>query len=158
MNLNDSYVLFPPNLTQAHDRVLAEKQAKEDAIMQKRMEEESRLIKQIMEDSKTVEPLQMHTKRLMIVLPNGVADLKTEGETLHHCVATYADKVAKGKTLILFIRQVEAPNTPLYTLEWKDHKVAQCRGYRNCGMTDEVSAFVKAFEKKMSEYERRKVS
>lgn len=158
MNLNDSYVLFPPNLTQAHDRVLAEKQAKEDAIMQKRMEEESRLIKQIMEDSKTVEPLQMHTKRLMIVLPNGVADLKTEGETLHHCVATYADKVAKGKTLILFIRQVEAPNTPFYTLEWKDHKVAQCRGYRNCGMTDEVSAFVKAFEKKMSEYERRKVS
>jgi len=156
-NTEDEYVLMPPNLLQAHDRLLAEKKEKEDAIAKKKMEEETRLIQKIMEDSKNAEPLNMKTKHLMIVLPNGVSDLKFEGETLHHCVATYANRVAKGQTLILFIRQVEAPNTPFYTLEWKDHKVAQCRGMRNCDMTSEVRAFVRAFEKKMNEYERKKV-
>lgn len=155
MNIRDDYVLMPPNLLQAHDRVLAEKKAKEDEIQRKKQEKESKMIMKIMEDSKDVEPLHMKTKNLMIVLPNGVADLKTEGETLHHCVATYAGRMAKGETLILFIRRCEAPNTPFYTLEWKNHKIAQCRGMRNCDMTNEVRLFAKAFEKKMCEYEKK---
>ena len=36
-----------------------------------------------------------------------------------------------------------------WMLEYKDGKVAQCRGLRNCGMPPEVKAFVNVFEKKM---------
>ena len=36
-------------------------------------------------------------------------------------------------------------------MEWKDGKVIQCRGLRNCGMTVEVQAFCDTFAKKMNE-------
>ena len=51
--------------------------------------------------------------------------------------------------MILFIRQKTAPEEPFYTLEYKDGKVVQCRGKRNCSMTEKVQTFVKAFEKMM---------
>lgn len=58
-------------------------------------------------------------------------------------------KLPRHETLILFVRKIEDPDTPFYTMEWKDGKVAQCRGMRNADMTPEVKAFVSAFERKM---------
>jgi len=49
---------------------------------------------------------------------------------------------------------VDKPKEPYYTLEWKNHRVAQCRGFRNCSMTPEVKAFTALFEEKMQEYEK----
>lgn len=59
--------------------------------------------------------------------------------------------VAKGETMILFVRKESEPNTPYFTLEYKDNRVIQCRGFKNCGMPPEVNAFVKVFEKKMQD-------
>lgn len=56
--------------------------------------------------------------------------------------------------MIFFIRLEADPEKPFYTLEWKG-RVVQCRGFKNCDMTPEVKAFVKAFEQKMQEYERK---
>jgi hypothetical protein len=36
-------------------------------------------------------------------------------------------------------------------MEWRDNKIIQCRGFKNCGMPADVQAFVKVFEKKMNE-------
>ena len=69
--------------------------------------------------------------------------LINEGEKLDHCVATYADSHAEGKTAIFFIRHIEAPDTPFYTLELdeKTYRVRQNRGSHNCARTPEVKAF-----------------
>ena len=69
-------------------------------------------------------------------------DLNVESSVLGHCVRTYGDKVAEGKTIIYFIRWEEKPDEPYYTLEMRpDGKFIQCRGEHNCSMTPEVEAF-----------------
>lgn len=68
-------------------------------------------------------------------------ELVREGEQLHHCVAGYANDVAAGRTLILFIRHIDKPDEPFFTLEWRGGKVAQNRGLRNCARTPEVTDF-----------------
>ena len=94
----------------------------------------------------------LNIEGLFIRLPNRLEELKVEGETLHHCVGTYMEKVRRGETMIFFIRKKEEPDKPYYTLEWRG-KVIQCRGSHNCDMTSEVKAFVQIFQEKMTEYE-----
>lgn len=150
-DLKDMYVVMPPDFKKAHDRTLAELQRVRDEEMRKRQEEESRLIKKMMDELKGMDSMQLRSKKFMVVLPSSADDLKKEGSVLHHCVATYADRVAKGQTLILFIRQISEPDTPFYTMEWRDNRVIQCRGSHNKDMTPDVKTFVTAFEKRMQE-------
>ncbi|MCD8022747.1 MAG: PcfJ domain-containing protein [Lachnospiraceae bacterium] len=53
----------------------------------------------------------------IIVLPKEPDDLARESAALHHCVVTYADRVAKGDTYILFLRKREEPEKPFATIE-----------------------------------------
>ena len=82
-------------------------------------------------------------------------EIKNEGAALHHCVGTYVDRVAKGQTHIFFVRRVEEPDTPYFTMEYNNGRVIQCRGNHNCGMPASVKAFVAAFEKLMKEREEK---
>ena len=41
-----------------------------------------------------------------------------EGRELHHCVATYAKRHASGETAIFFIRHINEPDKPYFTLEF----------------------------------------
>lgn len=148
-NLHDMYVVMPPDFPKAHDRLMAEVQKARDERERQRKEKESRMIRQMMNELKGMDPMKLRSKKFMVKLPSSADDLKNEGKTLHHCVATYTGRVAKGETLILFVRQVEAPDTPFYTMEWRDNRVIQCRGSHNKDMTQDVKAFVKAFEQMM---------
>ena len=150
-DIKDMYVVMPPDFKKAHDRVMAEVQSARDERMRKQKEKTARELKKMMDELKGMDPLHLRSKKFMIVLPSSVSDLKKEGTTLHHCVATYADRVAKGETLILFIRQISEPDTPFYTMEWRDNRVIQCRGSHNKDMTPDVKTFVTAFEKRMQE-------
>ena len=98
-----------------------------------------------------IEAMNLDVDGLFVRLPNKLEELKEEGETLHHCVGTYMEKVSKGETMIFFIRKKADPEKPYYTLEWKG-RVVQCRGSHNCDMTPEVKAFVEIFQMKMLEY------
>lgn len=50
-----------------------------------------------------------------IVPVNSGKDLFLEGKVMHHCVASYADSVVKGKSLIFSVRDLS--NNPLTTFE-----------------------------------------
>ena len=65
------------------------------------------------------------------ILPKELKELKAEGKALKHCVGSYADRVANGETVIVFVRQKRKANNPLYTLEIKDGKIVQLRGKNN---------------------------
>lgn len=149
-NTNDSYVLLPPDFTKAHDRLMAEYQAYKDELARKKLLEIERQIKAVLKIVADTPAIGMEAKGLMIVAPKNAEEIRNEGRALHHCVGSYVDRVAKGETLILFVRRSTKPDEPYFTLEYRDGKVAQCRGKNNCGMTKEVEAFVKAFEKKMA--------
>ena len=157
-DMKDQYVLMPPDFRKAHDRVHKELQDHRDAELKKAMESLDLLIREQMASMTESDPMHMATKKYMIRLPGSLEELNEEGKTLHHCVATYANKVAEGKTTILFVRRVEAPEVPFFTLEWRDNKVIQCRGSHNCAMPNDVKAFVTAFERKMREIGKARAS
>ena len=148
-NMKDMYVLLPPDFGKAHDRVMKEYQAYKDEQERKRQAEMEKLIKEVLAAAENLPAMIMKSKGLMIILPKSGDEIKEEGRVLHHCVGTYVERVAKGETMILFVRKESEPNVPYFTLEYRDGKVIQCRGKNNCSMTKEVKAFVKAFERKM---------
>ncbi len=151
-DMKNEFNLYPKVFVNAHDVMskqymrFKDKQAREDT---RRF---NRLLKKLQKETEGVAAMNLEIDGLFIRLPNKLDELKKEGESLHHCVGTYMEKVRKGETMIFFIRQKENPEKSYYTLEWKG-KVVQCRGSHNCDMTPEVKAFVTLFETKMAEYE-----
>ena len=92
-----------------------------------------------------------------------------EGAVLQHCVGGYVDRYANGKTIILCLREEEAPATPKYTVEFTTAgKLVQVRGYRNGykgnewedGIlkkdADRVAEFWRLFEMYRKEYKKAK--
>lgn len=81
---------------------------------------------------------------LMIRLPVNGDEIVAEGKALHHCVGGYVERMANGKTAILFIRRIDEPDTPFFTLEWLNGKVQQCKTLNNGDYTKnaEVNAFI----------------
>lgn len=150
-DMNDPYVFLPPDLRKAHDRVFEEYRIYKDKMKNRRKQKIMREAGKVLEAAKYMPAVGMKAKGLFILCPNNAEEIKAEGRSLHHCVGSYVERVAKGETMILFIRKEKEPDTPFYTLEYRDGKVAQCRGKNNCSMTDEVKAFVEAFERKMQE-------
>lgn len=148
----NEFNLFPKDFKKAHDNMskqyirFKDKQARED------VKKFNHLLKKLKKETADVEALHLNVEGLFIRLPNKLEELKREGEALHHCVGTYMEKVRKKETMIFFIRKVEEPEKPYYTLEWHG-RVIQCRGAHNCDMTPEVKVFVQIFQKKMEEYE-----
>lgn len=136
-DLTDSLVRWPRDLKAAHDQVMSEQKAKENAALNELF----------LERAIELESLSFELDGLLIRPCRTETELIREGKTLHHCVATYAKSHAKGKTAILFIRKVEEPDKPFFTLEFdeKSKKVRQNRGLRNCDRTPEVKEFEKAW-------------
>ena len=76
---------------------------------------------------------------------------------LIHCVGTYAERYAEGTTNIVFIRRADEPAKPFYTMEISSrNEIVQVRGFRNCGMTEDVQDFVEHFKKEILSKLKRK--
>lgn len=137
MDVDDPQVKWPKDLRAAHNKAVERYNAKKeelDAEAFRRRADELR-------------HLCWESDGLMIRPCATANELRAEGKELHHCVATYAERHAEGKTAIFFIRRVDKPDEPYYTLELdeKELSVRQNRGLRNCGKTDEVQAFENAW-------------
>lgn len=59
------------------------------------------------------------------------AEVRMEGQALHHCVGGYIDNYASGRTGIFVLRRDADPDMPWRTVEIKDGRVIQDRGYHN---------------------------
>lgn len=166
-DINNMFIYLPKGFKAVHDRTYREYQAlldkkakaekeKQEKLARMRMEETKRMMKEIFSGNGESNAFQIRGKGLMIVIPSSLEDIKREGEVLHHCVGTYTERVAKGETNIFFVRKEKEPSVPYFTVEYKNGKVAQCRGSHNQGMPSQVEAFVKVFEQKMQEAERKR--
>ena len=136
--LNDLNVRYPQNLKRAHDECIRLKKWKEDQELAEKFE-------------KRYEELSAYSYQndIFMIRPcHDEAELINEGKTLEHCVASYAKRHASGDTSIFFIRFVDKPDEPYYTLEWTGLGINQDHGYKNKLQTDEI----KAFESEWLEY------
>lgn len=167
-DLDNMFIYMPTNFKAVHDRTAKEYEEAKDRIekekkrrmlkkAEKRMKQTQKALEDLFRLNENADAFSIAGKGLVLVVPKTADDLKREGAILHHCVGTYADKVAEGKTMILFIRKASDPDTPYYTMEYRDDHVVQCRGLRNCDMTPEVKAFTQIFEKKMQDADRKKI-
>lgn len=152
-DLSNMFIYMPTNFLKVHERTAKEYQAFKDKEEAETRERYNIIIKQMKKDSAQISVFNLHNDGLFIKLPDNSDEIKKEGEILHHCVGGYVDRVAKGETIILFIRKESNPDEPFYTMEWKG-KVIQCRGSHNCGMTNEVRKFVSLFTAQMFKYEQ----
>ena len=92
-------------------------------------------------------PLQYDKKsEFVAVIAKSPAELKREGEQLHHCVGkmNYDQKFIREETLIFFIRTRELPEIPFVTVEYslKNKKVLQCYANGNSAPDKEVMHYV----------------
>ena len=137
LDLNDQAVLFPNDLEAAHARTI--EQVKHQENKEKR--------KAFARSVKKLEKLCMERNGFLIRPAASAKELIEEGKYLHHCVGGYADRMASGVLAIMLIRRADDPDTPFYTLEWKDKKVVQCKTMRNDDYRNnpQVEAFVNAW-------------
>lgn len=137
LDVKKKSVLFPSDFKQAHDTATAAAAEMKNAGVSKKIKE--RML-----------GIEFEKNGLMVLEADSVKSLNLESAQLNHCVRTYADKVAAGRCRIFFIRQIENPDKSFYTLEADPKgKFVQCRGNRNCSMTDEVKVFTDEFIKKL---------
>jgi hypothetical protein len=134
-DLRNPEIAYPQNIVTAHDTMMMRKKYQKTEISREKF------VKRYLQLQKfcwASDGLEIHPARSQF-------EMIQEGKVLHHCVATYSNKVAEGKTAIFFIRRSNDPETPYFTLELdeKSGKVLQNRGMRNCNRTDEVEAFEK---------------
>lgn len=82
----------------------------------------------------------------LILIARSPQELVYEGDCLHHCVGRmgYDQKFAREETLIFFVRNYNAPNTPFVTLEYsiKSKKILQCYGDKDTKPSESVLNFV----------------
>lgn len=105
-----------------HD-ALVEIKVQEDAERQARYNEEKR--RQLENQRKGFEKLQKdrverfnaESDKYLIRVPNALEEITKEGMILHHCVGSYLNTHATGRTNIIFLRKKESPDTPFYTIE-----------------------------------------
>lgn len=118
MDLTDEIICHTPRLREMHDRYLEEKNAREDAAERLRVNKKFPEIRKSFEENR--EHFGYQKAGLKIFVPRDAADIRREGKLQHHCVGAtdrYMERMAKGETFILFLRQAETPETPYYTLE-----------------------------------------
>lgn len=132
-DLNDPEVRWPKNLIDAHDRAMVAGEAARDKQVSRLIRERARELKDF-----------IYVSGELVIFPAGSqCALNKEGGMLHHCVAGYGKDIAAGITAIFFIRHTWDPKVSYFTLEYKNGKVEQNRGLRNCRRTKEVEEFEK---------------
>lgn len=128
-----SEIRWPKNVKAAHD----------DLSRQIRWKEEQELASGFEAQEKSFAPYAFTDENtgLFIRVCHDQQEMINEGKILVHCVARYAKSHSKGDTCIMLIRKIDKPDDPYFTLEYKEGKVVQNRGYKNCVRTPEVKAF-----------------
>ena len=134
-------VFFPKDLHEAHDDIHCKYREFKDKEVNKGIEK----------TAKNLMKYKFNLDGLFIVPAMNNKELIDESRVLDHCVRTYASRVSKGETGIMFIRKEAEPKKPFVTLELKGKKVIQVRGYRNnisIPLDQSVIDFVHKWEQK----------
>ena len=155
----DKDAAFPKNLVREHDRLNNLITEREQAEKRKELAEKLRVLN--MKIGKIAKGLEdqcfFDEETGLCIRPcRSALELVEEGKALRHCVGSYRDKVARGETMIYFVRFAESPDRPYYTLELKDGTIVQDHGYQNKLQTTEILEFEKKWLKHIKNMKEKK--
>lgn len=150
----NTFVAFPKHFKEAHNDVVKKWNKQKNKLEREKAKKRNNEYYELRD--KYTELYSFEENNLKIVVPNGCDDICAEGQKLHHCVGTYIDKVCKGISVILFVRDITNLAKSFYTMEIRDGEMIQCRGFGNKAVTPEVRTFIEDFAKqrnvKMNRY------
>ena len=147
---------FPPDLIEAHDRMMNAEIAIRNEQKAKGTPEQ---IKTFASLKKKYAPVEWKCGEFCIVIPESPADLVREGTILHHCVGGYAASHCDGR-MIFFVRHAKRPERSWYTLNedvtGTGVRRIQLHGYKNemvkgktIKIPKEVTDFVQRWEQEI---------
>lgn len=97
--------------------------------------------------------LEVSNDKYCFIVPKSIKDLLKEGNTLHHCVGSYADKIVKEGTIVVFFRNKEELDEPFVTVELlksgKSFKVVQAKGMFHEDPEEEIFEAITSLSKKI---------
>lgn len=148
-DMRSKSVLFPKDIKKAHDDLAAIYKAKKDAIRAEKMAKVCENLAKELCKTLNLDNFNYGDDKYMIVLPEKDSDLSAEGAALGHCVGSYIGRMADGETVIFFIRQIDKPEKPFFTMEIKNGKIIQIHGKKNCNPDAELKKFCEDFRDKV---------
>ena len=91
------------------------------------------------EQAKRFKKLEKSFEGIALILPHCTQEFIDEGDKLHHCVGRmgYNKKMAKGESLILFVRKQDELNVPFVTMEYDPKKKKILQLYTDHDQTPE---------------------
>lgn len=146
-------VLFPKDLNTAHDEAVA---IREQVRLENEKKEQDMLNDLYEKRYKKLQKAYEYSDgKYCIIIPKEATEIVLEGNALKHCVGGYAERHIKGKTTILFMRNVENTEEALVTIELdeKSLTVIQAHGKKNRDPSAEEQAFI---DKWLKNVKRRK--
>ncbi len=142
-NLHDTAICMPHDFNAMHERLSALIRYESDEINRKLF----------MENYAERRALEYSHNGLILRQPESMEEIAAEGAALNHCVGGYAERHAKGKLTILFLRKADKPDVPYYTMEVStDGRIVQCRGYKNNKANNPKPQEIIDFEKEYQIY------
>lgn len=141
-------ILYPDNLENAHDQLV---ELTNDQKNKKHLAEASkkdRAIEKVYE--KIAKKFSFADEKYLIRPAKSNVEIVREGQIQHICVGAgnYTEKMLRGKSYILFLRQQSAPDKPYYTVEiTPEYEILQRHGKYNKEHEEriEVDAFLNQF-------------
>lgn len=114
---------FPRDLYNAHAETSRRVQIKTEAAKQEELDGRLRELR---------EKYTFHACGLVLEPFGTLAEVIAEGSKQSICIGSYAERYAKGGTVLCKLRQESDPGTPWHAVEFTTHgKMVQCRGERN---------------------------
>lgn len=141
-DLNNTCVSKPKSLEKAHQNTIA-------LLKMKEFEPYDPAVKAVYDSLKGL--VEYCGTDYVVKLAATTEEVCNEGAVLNHCVSRYCKRIAAGEVVIAFVRSVNAPDTPLYTMalnpDMRKCHIVQIRDCHN----DDMSVKLKEF---LSEYKR----
>lgn len=131
------YEKFPKHVQAEHDKLSEKYKLKRNAYLAEAFGKRVNVLSS----------LRMDGAEYIIRCPESIDEMVREGQTMHHCVASYTDRFAAGTSLIFFMRRAKEPDNPYITMEFdKSGRLIQARKAFNRPIDDrEESDLIQSF-------------
>lgn len=114
----DEMIYRPRELKRRHDKAVAEIQRLEAEIQAEEYSEKYSEAEAVLQEIGG--KYEYRGKEYFIMVPKKIVEIVEEGNRLHHCAASsdrYFDRIKQQETYICFLRKIEKPEEPFYTIE-----------------------------------------
>lgn len=150
-------VLFPKNFGPAHERLAEQRRDKEEEIRKATIKKKDRMLRAMLPDLKELYTGTKAEGCYVMVLPTCKEDFNRESRENHNCVGgSYFDKMLEGKSVVLFLRKSEEPDSAFCTVEMDGARIVQCRAIRNSEPPIAVRDFMERYAKEVERRIRKK--